>query len=87
MEAGERRFRSEDGREWTVVLESLGELLGVAPDLTNAGAMLPEESVRIVFRSGEETVSEEYTALKDVDDLSEEELRDWLEAALRGKGL
>lgn len=87
MRPGERRFVSDDGREWIVSLE--GVLPGQSGPrvMENAGAMLPEESVRIVFRSGEETVSEEYTGLAAVEDLSESDLREWLESAREGKGL
>jgi hypothetical protein len=87
MIPGERSFRARDGREWTAALEAPGSLLGVPPELKNVGAMLPEEAVRIVFRSGEETVGEEYTGLTPVEELSEEDLQEWLDAAMRGRGL
>ena len=85
MSLEERTFRSEDGRAWTVSLEGSGIALGSGVE--NAGGMLPTEAVRIVFRSGDETLSEEYTGLAAVEDLSDGDLRDWFEAARRGRGL
>lgn len=87
MSLHERTFRSGDGRAWAVTLE--GSLMGfsTAPELENAGGMLPEEAVRIVFRSGDETLSEEYTGLAAVEDLSDDDLERWFEAAARGGGL
>ncbi|CAN5176230.1 hypothetical protein BH23GEM4_BH23GEM4_07780 [soil metagenome] len=87
MSRGERRWRSPDGREWIVSLDVPGSVMPVDPGLENAGAMLPEEAVNIVFRSGDETLREEYTMLAEVADLSDEQLTDWYEAAKRGKGL
>lgn len=87
MNPGERRFRARDGREWTATLEAPDAVMHVDPDLRNVGARLPEQAIRIVFRSGEEEVSEEYTGLADVVDLSDGDLQDWLDAARRGKGL
>ena len=87
MSLHERTFRSDDGRTWTVTLEGAGPGLSGPPELENAGGMLPEESVRIVFRSGDETLSEEYTGLAAAEDLSEGDLRRWFEAAARGGGL
>lgn len=87
MEIQDRRYISEDGREWSVSLESPGDVLSVGPGLQNSGAMLPEDALRIVFRSGEETLSEEYTALSAVEDLSEGDLERWFRAAQRGNGL
>lgn len=87
MNPGERRFRSRDGREWTVALEAPEVVLHVDPALRNVGARLPEETVRIVFRSGEEALSEEYTGLAAVEDLSDDDLQRWLDAAERGGGL
>ncbi|HEX2189138.1 MAG TPA: hypothetical protein VHG51_09595 [Longimicrobiaceae bacterium] len=87
MSLQERTFRAEDGRVWTVSLEGSGIGLSGPPALENAGGMLPEESVRIVFRSGDDTLSEEYTGLTAVEDLSEGDLRDWFEAASEGRGL
>ena len=87
MSEGERTYRSDDGRTWTVTLEAPGALLGVDPELRNAGAMLPEEAVQLVFRSGEETLTEEYTGLSAVEDLSDDDLRGWFEAARRGRGM
>ena len=87
MSPGERTFRSEDGRVWTVTLE--GSRIGMSGPraVENAGGMLPEEAVRIVFSSGDETISEEYTGLAAVEDLSEGDLREWFESARRGGGL
>jgi len=85
MSLEERTFRSEDGRAWTVSLEGSG--LDLGSGVENAGGMLPTEAVRIVFRSGDETLSEEYTGLAAVEDLSDGDLRDWFEAAQRGRGL
>ena len=85
MSLEERTFRSEDGRAWTVSLEGSG--IGLGSGVENAGGMLPTEAVRIVFRSGEATLSEEYTGLAAVEDLSDGDLRDWFEAAARGRGL
>lgn len=87
MSRGERRWRSPDGREWIVSLDVPGSIMPVAPELDNAGAMLPEEAVNIVFRSGGETLREEYTMLAEVADLSDGQLTEWYEAAKRGKGL
>ncbi len=85
MSLEERTFRSEDGRAWTVSLDGSGIDLGAAVE--NAGGMLPTEAVRIVFRSGEATLSEEYTGLAAVEDLSDGDLRGWFKAAQRGRGL
>ena len=87
MTDGERTFRGEDGRVWTVALEGSGLALGGPPEMQNAGGNLPGEAVRIVFRSGDETLSEEYTGLAAVEDLSEGDLRGWFEAAAAGRGL
>ncbi len=87
MSRGERRWRSPDGREWTVSLDVPGSIMAVAPELENAGGMLPEEAVNIVFRSGDETLREEYTLLAEVADLSDKQLTEWYEAAKRGEGL
>ncbi|HEU0077812.1 MAG TPA: hypothetical protein VFQ76_09215 [Longimicrobiaceae bacterium] len=87
MSLEERTFRSEDGRAWTVSLEGAGIGPGAPPELENAGGMLPTETVRIVFRSGDQELSEEYTGLAAVEDLSDGDLRDWFEAAERGRGL
>lgn len=59
----------------------------VSPALENAGGMLPEEAVYIVFRSGDETLREEYTGLSALEDLSDDDLREWFRAARRGHGL
>lgn len=87
MSQEERTFRSDDGRAWTVSLEGSGIGLGGPPELENAGGNLPTETVRIVFRSGDDEFSEEYTGLAAVEDLSDGDLRDWYEAAARGRGL
>lgn len=87
MSLEERTFRSEDGRAWTVSLQGSGIGPGGPPELENAGGMLPTETVRIVFRSGDQELSEEYTGLAAVEDLSDGDLRDWFEAAERGWGL
>jgi hypothetical protein len=87
MALHERTFRSEDGRTWTVTLEGSGIGVSGPAEMENAGGMLPEESVRIVFRSGDEILSEEYTGLAAAEDLSEADLRRWFEAASRGAGL
>ncbi len=59
-----RIYRSEDGREWSTTLEAPGSVMRVPPELENAGGMLPEEAIHIVFRSGDETLREEYTGLR-----------------------
>lgn len=84
---GERRYRSEDGKEWVVTLEAPGEVLSVPESLEKSGALLPEHAVQIVFTSGAESLSEEYTALTRLEDLDEDELQDWFEAARKGEGL
>jgi hypothetical protein len=87
MTEEERTFRTEDGRAWTVSLEGSGIGFSGPPELENAGGMLPTETVRIVFRSGDRELSEEYTGLAAVEDLSESDLQNWFEAAERGRGL
>lgn len=81
------RYRSTDGREWEVTLEAPGKVLSVPPELERSGALLPEHQVRIVFRSGDEQYDEEYTELARLEDLSPEDLEEWLTAARRGKGV
>jgi hypothetical protein len=83
----ERIFRAEDGREWIVSLEAPGKLLAVPPSLERSGANLPEHQIRIVFTSGEESISEEYTAFTALEDLSDSDLQEWLDAARRGHGV
>jgi hypothetical protein len=78
---GERVYRSQDGRDWVVTLDAPGKMLSVPPSLEKSGAPLPEHALRIVFTSGEESVSAEYTALTLLEDLSEDDLAEWLEAA------
>ena len=80
-------YTSDDGRDWTVTLEAPGKVLSVPPSLEKSGALLPEHELRIVFRSGAVTLSEEYTALTPLEDLSEEDLREWFEAARNATGL
>lgn len=81
------RFRSQDGMEWEVTLDAPGQVMSVAPELERSGAMLPEHAVRIVFTSGDTQVSDEYTAMTPVEDLSDDELDEWFQAARRGQGL
>ena len=81
------RYRAEDGREWEVTLEAPGRVLSVAPELERSGALLPEHQLQIVFASGEERYSEEYTEMAALEDLSDAELQEWLDAARRGKGV
>jgi hypothetical protein len=81
------RYRSRDGREWEVSLDAPGKVLSVPPELERSGALLPEHQLQIVFTSGEERYSEEYTELAPLEDLSEDELEEWLQAAREGKGV
>lgn len=81
------RYRSRDGREWEVSLEAPGKILSVPPELERSGALLPEHQVQIVFMSGEERYAEEYTEMSPLEDLTEAELEEWLEAAQRGRGV
>jgi hypothetical protein len=80
-------YRSRDGRNWEVSLEAPGKIMSVAPELERGGALLPEHQIRIVFTSGNERYSEEYTGFAALEDLSEDELEEWLRAALRGEGV
>lgn len=82
-----RTFRSEDGRVWEVTLDSPGAVMSVPPSLEKSGALLPEHEVRIVFTSEGESISEEYTELSAVEDLSDDELEEWYRAAEKGRGL
>lgn len=82
-----RTYRAPDGRDWIVTLESPGRILSVPPSLEKSGAMLPEHQVQIVFTSGDDRMSEEFTELSSVEDLSEEDLREWWEAAREAKGI
>ena len=84
---GERRYRSEDGREWVVTLDAPGKVLSVPESLEKSGALLPEHALHIVFTSGEDSFSEEYTAMSPLEDLTDDELEEWLNAARRGEGL
>lgn len=81
------RYQSEDGREWWVTLEAPGRVMSVSPDLEKSGAMLPEHQVQIVFTSGEERFSEEYTELSELEALSPGEMDEWFKAARRGRGV
>lgn len=81
------RYRSEDGTEWLVTLEAPGKVLSVSPDLEKSGALLPEHQVLIVFSSGEQRLSEEYTELALLEDLTEDDLKEWFQAARRGHGV
>ena len=81
------RFRANDGREWDVTLDAPGKVLSVDPELEKSGALLPEHQVQIVFTSGDERYSEEYTEMSLLEDLSEDELQEWLDAARRGRGV
>lgn len=80
-------YTSDDGREWLVSLEAPGKVLSVPESLEKAGGLLPEHELRIVFRSGDRKVSQEYTAMTPLEDLSDNDLREWYEAAVRGEGL
>lgn len=82
-----RTYRAPDGRDWEVTLESPGAILSVPPSLEKSGALLPEHEVRIVFTSGEEQISQEYTELAALEDLSESDLQEWWEAAREERGL
>jgi hypothetical protein len=83
----DRTYRSEDGREWIVTLEAPGKLLSVPPSLERSGANLPEHQILIVFSSGEDSVSEEYTSMTPLEALSESQLKEWFDAAIRGEGV
>lgn len=80
-------FRANDGREWDVTLDAPGKVLSVDPELEKSGALLPQHQVQIVFSSGDERYSEEYTEMSLLEDLSEDELQEWLDAARRGRGV
>ena len=80
-------YRSRDGRDWEVTLEAPGKVLSVAPELERSGALLPEHQIQIVFASEDGRYSEEYTELSALEDLSDDELEEWLAAAQRGKGV
>lgn len=82
-----RTYRAPDGRDWLVTLESPGKVMSVPPSLEKSGALLPEHEVRIVFSAGEERISQEYTELAAVEDLSDDDLREWWEAAKEHRGL
>lgn len=79
-------YTAEDGTEWKVTLDAPGKVMSVPPSLEKSGALLPEHEIRIVFTSGDVEVSEEYTAMTPLEDLSDEEIEEWLQAALKGSG-
>jgi hypothetical protein len=83
----DRRYTDADGREWLVTLDAPGKLLAVEPSLERSGANLPEHQIRIVFSSGDESFSEEYTAMTALEDLSDSHLDEWFRAARRGHGV
>lgn len=87
MDGRQRVYRSPDGREWEVSLESPGEILSVPPGLEKSGVLVPEHAIYIVFTSGEEELREEYTELALLEDLSDDDLDEWFRAAERGTGL
>lgn len=80
-------YTDADGRDWKVTLEAPGKVLSVDPALEKSGAMLPEHEIRIVFTSGDLSFSEEYTAMTPLEDLSDDDLDEWYEAAMRGEGV
>jgi hypothetical protein len=80
-------YTAEDGTEWLVTLEAPGKVLSVPPSLEKSGALIPEHQLQIVFTSGDESYSEEYTALSSLEDLSDSELKEWFEAARKGEGI
>ncbi len=81
-------YTAEDGTEWRVTLEAPGKVLSVPASLEKSGALLPEHELRIVFARGDdEEYSAEYTALTPLEDLSDDELEQWLESARGGEAL
>lgn len=80
-------FTADDGREWKVTLEAPGKVLSVPESLEKSGALLPEHELQIVFESGEERYSAEYVAMATLEDLSDDELAEWLESAMGDGGL
>ena len=72
---------------WEVTLEAPGQVLSVPASLEKSGALLPEHQIQIVFTSGEERLAEEYTELAALEDLSEDDLEEWYEAARKGEGI
>lgn len=81
------KYESSDGREWWVSLEAPGQVLSVPPELEKSGANLPEHQIQIVFTSGEERLSEEYTEFAALEDLSRSDLDEWFEAVRKGDGV
>lgn len=81
------QFQANDGRTWNVSLDNPGRVLAVSPDVENSGANLPEHAIQIIFESGDTTVTEEYTAMTPLEDLSDDDLQEWLDAALEGEGV
>jgi len=80
-------YTAVDGREWEVTLEAPGKVMSVPPSLEKSGALLPEHEIRIVFNSEGEAFSHEYTAMSPLEDLSDDELQEWLDASRSGGGL
>ena len=80
-------YTAEDGREWKVTLEAPGKALSVPESLEKSGALLPEHQTQIVFESGEERYGAEYVAMTPLEDLSDDELAEWLESAMGEEGL
>jgi len=80
MEMG-NRFNDESGREWRVSLEMLGLTEESMGRFQTSGAPLPHLAAQIVFRSGDEVLTEEYTSLTPVKDLDEADLKQWYRAA------
>ena len=80
-------YTDPEGREWKVTLDAPGKVLAVEPPLERSGAMLPQHEVRIVFSSGDDEYSQEYTSLTPLEELSDEELQEWLEGSRSGHGL
>lgn len=74
-------FTDPDGREWQVTLESLGLTTDVMAEFEKSGAQLPHHAAQIVFRSGSETLTDEYTAMTPVVDLDDDDLEEWFHAA------
>jgi len=80
MEMG-NRFTDESGREWRVSLEMLGLTEESMGRFQTSGAQLPHLAAQIVFRSGDEVLTEEYTSLTPVKDLDKGDLKQWYRAA------
>jgi hypothetical protein len=74
-------YVDEDGREWHVDIEAVGLGVEAMHDFERSGAQLPHEAAHIVFRSGEDTLTEDYRGLKTPWEMSEKELAKWFRAA------